>query len=1035
VVLGLLAIASPARCAPILPAGFAVDDAAPGAAFEVPTAIAFLPDGRFLVAEKRGRVYEVRDGIRQPNPLIAIESEVLSQNDRGLLGLAVDPHYFSNHYIYLYYTVDPDSDGVDLNTYAFNRLTRYRVGFTDSSSVDMTTRAVLLGPDWPNAPVSASDSHTGGGLRWGNDGSLLLSIGEGARYVYADPGGNDPGEFGPGRSDPSQDIGAYRAQDIDGLNGRILRLDPATGQGYASNPYFDGNPDSPRSKVWCYGLRNPFRFAVRPGTGEGDPAAGEPGSLYIGDVGWDTREELDVARVGGINFGWPCFEGPTLNEPYVDGTQPAHNGCGSFGTSSNPARATSPFAAWHHDDPSQSNPPGSVGNCVIAGAFYSGSRYPPPYQGAYFFADYGQNWIKAAIVDTADQRQQILDFATAAEQPVDFAVHPLTGDLYYVSILSRQVRRIRYHGPVDGNSPPTAFMDAIPRSGVAPIEVSFSAEGTQDPEDGPLEFRWLFGDGQSATGITAEHLYTTFGIMSAQLTVTDDHGNQDVTTIPINLHPSGTGFPATNVLDDFNRPDGPIGDPWSDGAGGLRIDDGGLGSYSLSNAAVWNSTVFSPNQEAFVTLTQPIGLGTENLMLKVQDSTAASAHIEVRYDASPGIVHIDTYAPSEGLIERSQFPARFQAGDQFGARADSVGAVRVFQNTQLIGEADVSEWPLVAAGGHIGLSVVGDGGVLDDFGGGDAIPTGLSPPRARITLPTDGSTYYVGENIHLSGTGMDVESPPDQLHFRWTVDLYHSNHIHPSIYTFTNQQAIFPAMSHEDGAGVHLLAKLVASDFTGFVSDTAYAEIWPEIDLRADPVQVVPESPAENENATYSLMIHNDGRMPAPVFHWALTANSVVLAQGDTVVAALDSLKLSVTAALPSAGTWTVRLVADSTQSVHETDETNNVSLRALDVQHGTAGVPPALPARLELSLPAPNPSRGAVSFALALPQQSDVEVQVLDLQGREVYHAARRRYPAGRWTLAWDGRASGAQAAPGLYLARVRVGGTAFTRRIALIR
>src|SRR5262249_52278996 len=155
---------------------------------------------------------------------------------------------------------------------------------------------------------------------------------------------------------------------------------PATGQGYASNPYFDGDPNSPRSKVWCYGLRNPFRFAVRAATGAADPTAGDPGSLYVGDVGWDTLEELDVVRFGGPNLGWPCFEGPASNGQSV-ATPPAHNGCASFGTSSNPEEPPAPFASWHHLDPSQSDPPGFIGNCVISGAFDPGNRYPPPYQG------------------------------------------------------------------------------------------------------------------------------------------------------------------------------------------------------------------------------------------------------------------------------------------------------------------------------------------------------------------------------------------------------------------------------------------------------------------------------------------------------------------------------------------------------------------------------------------------------------------------------------------------------------------------------
>jgi glucose/arabinose dehydrogenase len=1032
----LLALPLAAHSDPLLSAGFVEDNAAPGAVFVVPTAIAFLPDGRFLVAEKRGRVYEVRDGIRQPNPIWSGENEVLDQHDRGVLGLAVDPNYFVNHYIYLYYTVDPDSDGSDLNDRAFNRLTRYRIGFGDSSSVDTTTRTVLLGVDWPSAPVSASDSHTGGCLRWGADGSLLLSIGDGAEYTIADAGGNDPGQFGPGLSDPSQDIGAYRAQDITGLNGKVLRLNPATGQGYASNPYFDGDPSSPRSKVWCYGLRNPFRFTVRPGTGAADPAAGDPGSLYIGDVGWDSFEEVDVARFGGLNFGWPCFEGPNSNTPYL-ANPPSHNGCDSFGTSSNPEEPTAPFSSWQHLDPSQGDPPGFIGNCAISGVFYTGNRYPPAYQGQYFFADYGQGWIKVAVVDTADQRLKVLDFASGADSPVDFAAHPLTGDLYYVSVIRQEILRIRYLGAVGGNLPPIAAMHASPSSGPVPLAVQFTAAGSSDPEGGPLQYRWLFGDGESATGITTTHVYQASGVVPSQLTVTDDHGNEDVKSILINVSPSGGGFPETNVLDNFNRLDGPVGSPWTDNVAGLVVIAGGLRSTSLVNSAVWNGEVFGPNQEAFVTLATPIGVGAENLLLKVQDTTATAGCIEVKYDPGAGRVAVSTSTPAGGSVVHGLFLQQFQAGDRFGARADSVGAVRVFRNGEIVGEVDVSTWAFATAGGRIGLSALGlsGEGVLDDFGGGDAIPEGESPPRAMITLPVDGSTYYSGQIVNLGGSGLDVESPPQQLQFRWAVDLYHNNHIHPSVYTFTGPHAAFPGMNHDDGTGVHMLVKLTAMDPQGQVSDTAYATIWPEIDLRADPIQVNPETPLETQSALYTLTIHNDGRMPAPISHWALLANDVALAQGDTVIRALDSLRIVVKAALPTAGFWTLRLVADSTGAVHELDEDDNVSLRALTVVRGTTDVPDALPARLELSLPAPNPSHGEVSFALALPRETDVELRILDLQGRVVHQEAKRRYVAGRWSLTWDGRVHGAPAPPGVYLARILVGEAAFTRRIALIR
>jgi glucose/arabinose dehydrogenase len=104
-------------------------------------------------------------------------------------------------------------------------------------------------------------------------------------------------------------VGAYRAQLVGSHAGKLLRLDPITGNGVPSNPFYDpGAPRSARSRVWAMGLRNPYRFARRPESGSHDPNDADPGSLYIGDVGWDTWEDIQVATVGGRNFGWPVFE-------------------------------------------------------------------------------------------------------------------------------------------------------------------------------------------------------------------------------------------------------------------------------------------------------------------------------------------------------------------------------------------------------------------------------------------------------------------------------------------------------------------------------------------------------------------------------------------------------------------------------------------------------------------------------------------------------------------------------------------------------
>src|SRR5262249_42924184 len=144
--------------------------------------------------------------------------------------------------------------------------------------------------------------------------------GDGASYNRADDGGPQPGSSNTGLAEgiiqPKEDVGAYRSQLIDSLSGKILRIDPATGDGIPSNPFYDAaHPRSARSRVWALGFRNPFRFTLRAGSGNPDPSAGNPGTIYIGEVGWSSWEEVDICKAGGQNFGWPIFEGMGLS-PY-----------------------------------------------------------------------------------------------------------------------------------------------------------------------------------------------------------------------------------------------------------------------------------------------------------------------------------------------------------------------------------------------------------------------------------------------------------------------------------------------------------------------------------------------------------------------------------------------------------------------------------------------------------------------------------------------------------------------------------------------
>ncbi len=733
------------------------ENEAPGTTFVQPTSFAFLPDGRMLVAEKRGMVWMVQDHVRLATPVWERTTEVMDLNDRGLLAITVDPDWVHNHYLYLLYNVDPDTNGVDLDVPTFGRLARYQMNATgDTNVVNPASRTILFGTDWTHGPLVALMSHSIGGLRWGADGSLFASAGDGADWTHADNGGLYPAAFGPGRTDPYEDIGAYRAQDITSLCGKVLRINPHTGHGYASNPYSDGDLMSVRSRVYAYGVRNPYRFTFRPGTGSADTTAGDPGVLFIGDVGWDAYEEIDVATAPGRNFGWPCYEGFPAQPPYLS-LHPWHNDCSSTGTSTNPAGFTPPVAAWHHNTIGLGSPPAFTGNSSIGGVFYTGGSYPGIYQGRYFFGDYGGSWIRAATFDAQHQLVAIQDFASDVAGPVDFATHPVTGDVYYIALLAGEVRRVRYTGQSGGgNQAPFAAAAAAPSAGIVPLDVQFSSAGTFDPDGDSLTYAWNFGDGATSSGQNPAHTYVIAGSYSASLLVTDTHQQTALASTSVVVGASSS-FPTTGVLDDFDRPDGPIGPLWLDDAAGLSIVGHTLRQVGASSSTVWNGATFGPDQECFLQFQNAGANATEvDLMLKVQGTSWSSGHIEVRYEPAMSRVSVSTYHFTQGWVTRGVLNnVSFGAGDRFGARALSGGTVEVFKSGISQGSVSVSGWPYVANGGRLGLTLTGNSSsIFDDFGGGNWSPVDIAP-TVNVTSPDGGEAWTGGSSHAVTWTATD----------------------------------------------------------------------------------------------------------------------------------------------------------------------------------------------------------------------------------------------------------------------------------------
>jgi PKD repeat protein len=559
------------------------------------------------------------DGHRLHDPLIDISDEVGNYLDHGLLGFALDPDFLSNGYIYLMYVVDhhhlefagtPDYDP-QANDYfraTIGRITRYTARSEDDfRSVDPGSRLVLVGETADSGFPMLHLSHGVGSLAFGTDGTLLASCGDGSTFNALDTGGDVGGSFAllalaEGIITPTEDVGSFRSQLVTSLNGKVIRIDPATGDGVPGNPFFDPQaPRSAQSRVWALGLRNPFRMTLRPGTGSLDPADGDPGVFYIGDVGGGQWEEINVADGPGMNFGWPLYEGMDLHPGFsiaavanLDAPNPLFgvDGCDQshflfsdlllqattdpdpfFPNPCDPVQAipdtvhtfvhARPAMDWFHDEngPARTGMVGAPGSpvtgpsfggyCSIAGSWLTLPFMPPECQEIYFHGDYVSGWLRQFVFDGNEQPLEVHDFLDDLGGLVDVAAHPVSGELYYLDY-SSAIHRVTFLP--DGNLPPTAVAGADVTWGTSPLTVQFSGSGSSDPEMLPLTYLWDFGDGMpTSTEADPLHTFTApAGVPTTYdvtLTVTDDGAATAVATLSIFVNNSPPSVVITSPID------------------------------------------------------------------------------------------------------------------------------------------------------------------------------------------------------------------------------------------------------------------------------------------------------------------------------------------------------------------------------------------------------------------------------------------------------------------------------------------------------
>lgn len=328
---------------------------------------------RAFVVEQGGQIRIIRNDALVPTPFLDISSRISNGGEQGLLGMAFHPQYATNGRFVVYYT----------NTAGDIRITSYKVT-ANPEVADPASEQILLA-----VPHPSFSNHNGGMVVFGPDGRLYAGIGDGGS-------GGDPNGNGQSRNT---------------LLGKIVRLDvnPA---GQASVP--TGNPfvgqSGMRPEIWSYGLRNPWRFSFDRVTGD----------LYIGDVGQNAREEIDVTtdQTGfgkGLNFGWKIMEGTACFSP--------SSGCNKVGL-------IQPVLDYSHSE-----------GCSVTGGYVYRGSLAPGLRGHYFYADYCSGWVRSFLLSGRNATQP-LDWASLRPggQITSFG-EDAAGELYII-ISSGRVFRV-----------------------------------------------------------------------------------------------------------------------------------------------------------------------------------------------------------------------------------------------------------------------------------------------------------------------------------------------------------------------------------------------------------------------------------------------------------------------------------------------------------------------------------------------------------------------------------------------------------------
>jgi len=510
--------------------------------FYEPTEMTILPNFDIMVIQRRGEIMLYKNDTKKVKQVgffnVYYKSSTPGVNaEEGMLGLAKDPHFATNNWVFIYYS-PADS--------AVNRLSRFTF---KNDTLDKATEKVIL-------EVKSQRNiccHTGGSIAFGPDGLLYFSAGDNstpfdephARFVNS---GFAPLNDLPGHEQYDARRSSGNSNDLRGKIMRIKVKDDGSYEVPEGNLFPKGMPKT-RPEIYVMGDRNPYRISVDQ----------KNSYLYWGEVGPDAQadsfatrgprgyDEVNQARKAGF-FGWPLFVGNNYpyheynyatgaNGPAFDPAKPINDSRNNTGIRELPP--AQPAFIWYPYDVSPDFPQvGTGGRNAMAGPVYytdlfpKETRLPDYYNGKLLIYDWMRGWIKAVTLQPNGDFDKMEPFFgnLKVNSLIDMEVGP-DGRLYlleygtgwFTKNPDAGLARIDFNG---GNRPPVVSAVTVDKtSGILPFAVKAKVDAT-DLEKDKITYKWNFGDGttKESTGPEIDYTYTKVGDYKITVEVTDSHG-------------------------------------------------------------------------------------------------------------------------------------------------------------------------------------------------------------------------------------------------------------------------------------------------------------------------------------------------------------------------------------------------------------------------------------------------------------------------------------------------------------------------------